>query len=124
MTYNELFLKYGYINFEDSSRYLRVIYNNKEYKVDFMTNIIHSLDDGIDIAIGMMSEEDTEYKLFINRGFNPLCGEKYTSPFRMVYQGLEPEYFQTIYPLSDKEDTIVITDKNEKLLFKVIIDKK
>ena len=124
MTYNELFLKYGYINFEDSNRYLRVIYNNKEYKVDFMTNIIHSLDDGIDIAIGMMSEEDTEYKLFINRGFNPLCGEKYTSPFRMVYQGLEPEYFQAIYPLSDKEDTIVITDNNEKLLFKVIIDKK
>ena len=124
MTYNELFLKYGYINYEDSNKYLRVIYNDKEVKIDFITNIIHSLDDGIDIAIGTMSEDTTSYHLLINRGFNPLCGEKYTSPFRMVYKGLEPEYFQAIYPLSAEEDTIVITDKNEKLLFKVIIDKK
>ena len=71
-----------------------------------------------------MSEDATSYHLFINRGFDPLCGEKYTSPFRMVYQGLEPEYFQAIYPLGTEEDTIVITDKGEKLLFRVIIDKE
>ena len=120
MEYWEAFKKNGFIPFEDSNRYLRVVYNNKEYKIDFMTSIIHSLPEtDINIGIGMMSEEDTEYKLFVNRGFDPLCGEEYTSPFRTFYPELLPGYFNTSYPLNDKEDTIVITDKGEKLLFKV-----
>lgn len=88
-----------------------------------MTNIVHSIEEiNLNIAIGMFSEEDTEYKLFINRDFDPLCGEEYTSPLRTSYQGLMPEIFNLVYPLNDKEDTIVITLQGEKILFRVVID--
>lgn len=113
------FIRNGFIPFEDSSKYIKVRYNGEESKIDFMTNIVHSFENGINIAIGMINENDIEYKLFINRDYNPLCGEEYTSPFRTFYSGLMPEPFKLVYPLIEGKETKIITDKGEKLIISI-----
>lgn len=56
----------GFIPIEDSSKRIKVIYNGEEFKVDFMTNIVHKITDDLIIAIGKTSI-DSECELFINR---------------------------------------------------------
>ena len=109
----------GFIPIEDSGKQIKVIYNGEEFKVDFMTNIVHKITDDLIIAIGKKSI-DSECELFINRDFNPLCGEEYTSPFRTFYPGLMKEPFSLVYPLKEGVETKIITDKNERITVSII----
>ena len=108
----------GFIPFEDSSKYIKIIYNGEESKIDFMTNIVHQITDDIIIAIGKNSI-DSECILFINRSFNPLCGEEYTSPYRSYYEGLMDEPFKLVYPLIEGKETKIVTDKGERIIVSI-----
>jgi hypothetical protein len=119
MSDDKEFVRNGFIPYEDSNKYIKVIYNGEESKIDFMTNIVHEVTNDLNIAIGMTNENDSEYKLFINKDYNPLCGEEYTYPLRTFYSGLMPEPFKLVYPLIEGKETKIITDKGEKLIISI-----